>query len=621
MNRILLAAIAGLFAAAPAVAQSVGLNGRVTDRTTGAPVPHATVVAGDRMQDTDAQGIFSFGALGAGPVKVIVRAIGYGPDSLWLDLIPGLDQGLAIELEPAPVLLDSITVAVVSAGLTLTGAELARRGHDLGRALNGWSGLVVRHSGSGGPATPQYRGGAPDELLVLIDGFPANDPLTGRADLSGLTSRDVARVTLLPGSQTARGGARAVTGILSIQTRIRFSPEVSASIEGDGANTVRLAGSLAKLSASLRREEFADGFGYDIPTVRGGGEGTRQNAGGSRWSLVARYTGPVALSARATASERGVPGIVTNPTSSAGASDRSVFVGARIPGVVELQGSFEYLRTRVADPSPPGRPPYDATTEGVSLSAGAGVSNPVDLIDWAGTMNTALDLRHDRFHGDGIAGDARFNRAGLSWQATLSRDGDGSISLAPVVRLDWWTGRDRPAASARLDLAWSLGGGTTLTLGGGNGVTPPVLSDLFFREGVGVRVNPDLQPERVRWEVEAGAAHRGAFRGIPFEASARAFYGRVDNMIIWSPDFRFVWSPRNFDVKRKGTEATLRIEPSPELEFGFSGSWSAVTHVPSGTQAQYRPQVATSARLAWSPGAWRADARWHRVGTRYPNAA
>ncbi|MGH7659036.1 MAG: TonB-dependent receptor plug domain-containing protein, partial [Gemmatimonadales bacterium] len=240
MTRAFLAAATCLlFAAGPVLAQSVSLNGRVTDGATGAPVQHAIVIAGDQTRDTDTQGRFSFGALRAGAVRFMVRALGYAPDSLWLDLIPGLGRELAIELEPVPVLLDSIAVTALPTGLTLTGAELARRGPDLGRALNGWSGLVVRRTGSGGPATPQYRGGAPDELLVLIDGFPANDRLTGRADLSGLTTSDVARVTLIPGSQSARVGARAVTGILSIETRVHFNPEVSATAGANGANTVR----------------------------------------------------------------------------------------------------------------------------------------------------------------------------------------------------------------------------------------------------------------------------------------------------------------------------------------------------------------------------------------------
>ncbi len=75
--------------------------------------------------------------------------------------------------------------------------------------------------------------------------------------------------------------------------------------------------------------------------------------------------------------------------------------------------------------------------------------------------------------------------------------------MAPAARLDVWTGSTTPRVSARIDAGWQRGR-TALTLAVGSAVTPPVLADLFFREGVGVRLNPDLRPERVRWEVEAG---------------------------------------------------------------------------------------------------------------------
>ena len=52
---------------------------------------------------------------------------------------------------------------------------------------------------------------------------------------------------------------------------------------------------------------------------------------------------------------------------------------------------------------------------------------------------------------------------------------------------------------SRLDAGWQRGR-TGVTLGVGSAVAPPALGDLFFREGVGVRLNPDLGPERVTWE-------------------------------------------------------------------------------------------------------------------------
>jgi vitamin B12 transporter len=173
--------------------------------------------------------------------------------------------------------------------------------------------------------------------------------------------------------------------------------------------------------------------------------------------------------------------------------------------------------------------------------------------------------------------------------------------------------------SARLDAAWQRGA-TSFTGAIGSAVTPPVLADLLFREGVGIRLNPDLRPERVRWETEVGA--RRELGGNGGSLSARLFLGRVDDMIVWAPDFRFIWSPRNFDVRRRGGELSLGFRPFRQLRIDGTATYSAVTYDgPTGAQVQYRPRVTYAAALAWSAGDWSADLRWHRIGQRFPNGA
>ena len=47
---------------------------------------------------------------------------------------------------------------------------------------------------------------------------------------------------------------------------------------------------------------------------------------------------------------------------------------------------------------------------------------------------------------------------------------------------------------------------------------------------------------------------------IPVRLGASVFRGDIDGMIAWAPDYRFVWSPRNVDVRRRGVEASAGIE-------------------------------------------------------------
>src|SRR4030095_11879048 len=99
------------------------------------------------------------------------------------------------------------------------------------------------------------------------------------------------------------------------------------------------------------------------------------------------------------------------------------------------------------------------------------------------------------FSGDRIADDARFTSGAIRLDARLRPRGAESLSISPVVRIDMWAGLSSPVVSARADLAWQHEG-TEITAGFGNGVTVPVLADLFFREGNGGRLHPDVAPEQ-----------------------------------------------------------------------------------------------------------------------------
>ena len=591
--------------------------GRVVDATTGAPLATAEVRLSDRLATTSSDGAFVLGSVPPGRATLSVRRLGYAPWSDVLDVVPGLDRTVTVELAPLPLQLDSLTVVATPGAVSMTREELEARGGDLGHALDGWEGVAVRRTGSGGPASPQLRGGGPDEVLVLVDGFAVNDPFTGRADLGRISSREVDRVTLLPGAQTVRAGARAVAGVIVVDTRRPIRPDGAAWVANHGARGFRVGASMGPIGVTASTERYADRFPYSVPEVRGGGEGSRLNAGGDLYALTARLDGPVELSLRASQSDRGLPGTTTNPTFAARAHDRSVLLGARGTAGLRWSGSLQWIETRAEDTSPPTGLPYDSYTHGLGGTADVGRRTAVGVGAWTGDGGIALEGRADRFAGDGVREGASFSHAALRLDASLHRGSTTVWTLSPAVRLDVWTGQTTPLASARLDAGWQRGR-TAVTAAVGSAVTPPVLADLLFREGVGVRLNPDLRPERVRWEAEAGLRQEFDKATV----SARLFYGRVGDMVVWAPDFRFIWSPRNFDVLRRGGEISLGYRPGRTIRADGSATYSAVTYdIAAGSQVQYRPRVTYAIAVLWSPEPWAVDLRWHRIGERFPNGA
>ena len=522
--------------------------GRVVDRSPSArsPAPRSAPASCRPPARTTAS--FVLGNVPPGRVELRVRRIGYAPAREVLELLPGLERSVARRARAA--------------------AGSARQHHRHGGARR--RSRSAGPSSSAGAATSRARSTAGKGVVVRRAG---NGP--GRAPGARQRARRGARAgRRLPGQRSAhrprrpqphlepggRGGdppARRADG-----ARRATAPSAACSWWRPGATSARRArpgpaatarsasGSAARpgrLTASASAERQAADFPYTVPEVRGGGEGVRRNAGGEQWAAALTLAGPVEVVLRGTLADRGLPGTTTNPTLQARAEDRSVLLGARTIGTAVL-GRVAAVAGGARDRSGAAhrRRPTTPTPTASAATAELGYRLPV-------SRRRLARHRGGRRRGPGqplrrataIRADASFSQAALKLDARFAPARASSWSLAPAARLDVWTGSTTPRVSARIDAGWQRGR-TALTLAVGSGVTPPVLADLFFREGVGVRLNPDLRPERVRWEVEAGLRRE---LGGGSTVGLRGFVGRVADMIIWAPDFRFIWSPRNFDVR------------------------------------------------------------------------
>lgn len=587
------------------------LSGRVVDARTSAALGDASVAFADQVVRTGPDGRFRLTILRSGSERLVTRAVGYLPDTLTVAVTPGIGQDLLVSLRRAALTVAPLTATATPAGAeVLTADEVRARGPDLATALDGWAGVSVRRSGAMG-AVAQVRGSAPEEVLVLVDGVPLNDPLTGRADLSRIPSSEVRRVVLEPGAQTARAGGRALAGVIDVVTRAPASIEAATGFGSYGARSLRAGAGVAGLGTGGSWQRLPD----DYPARnRDGSPGIRTNAGGTAWDAYLRHQGGLSYSARVAGSDRGLPGNITNPSATGRASDRSVVVSAGMPGAVHWDASAEWLETRAWDPdAPPLGTSYDVTTRSAGGGASVGVRQPVSAGGWSGTADLSADGRYDRFSGDAVASGAEFGRAGARLSADLAR---GPWSVSPVVRADGWSGLGAPIVTGRMDVDWQ-GEGTVLSVGVGSGVAPPVPFDLLFRDGVGVAVNPGLRPERVRWELSGEVRRTGRIGGIRAVASVRGFVGRVDDLVLWAAGPNFVWSPHNVDVRRRGGEVQLELRPLPTLTVSSSATASFINYAnATAYPVAYRPRDTERLSATWSPAGWRLNLAWRRLGPR-----
>ncbi|HEV2150531.1 MAG TPA: TonB-dependent receptor, partial [Longimicrobiaceae bacterium] len=376
---------------------------------------------------------------------------------------------------------------------------------------------------------------------------------------------------------------------------------------------------------------------FDYPRVRGldPTPERRANADLAEWSgfgaaQAAAAGGELRLRLGAEGLERGLPGKGYAPSVRARQeldrtrgslawrrSEAAYSVGASLSAVAQA--------VRYADPAPPFGLPYDETTRVRSLELRTGAER-IPASRWLRGYGAGAEGLVQHVNSGSLGEHAPRTRTdvGAFAHATAGVElGPRDLELTANLRADRddVAGRWYPSHS----LAGRYGAGPlTVHLAHRSGFSPPSLGDQFFREGVAVAPNPDLQPERIPSEWEAGAALSRSAPGLSLDVGARAFTGDVKGMIVWLPDFRFVWSPRNTDVKRRGAEAWIAAAwPDRALRVTGSYALAAVTYDREGdpVQVAYRPRHSAQLRAEWTPGPWRAAAGALLTGTRYPGPA
>jgi vitamin B12 transporter len=590
---------------------------------------------------TDGAGRFRFRGLEPGPYRLRLSRAGYAARLVEAEVRNGEEAWVEVQLAPAAVALATVRVtadAVVPEGGTLVSREQiqASGARTAAEVLERVPGVVVRSTGATGEQTVSIRGSTADAVLVLVDGAPMNDPLTGEADLGAVPAQSIDRVTVLPGARSARYGARAAAGVVLIETRaaeVRRAAELSAGTLGERAGRGEWGGQARGivLQAGGEARRIDGGFDYerdpnDPQVVR------RTNADLAEWSAFGAMAGSVAggeLRARGgwEALDRGLPGTGHTPSPEARqemARGRGSLswrrAGARGSVSALLSGAAQ--RVRYADPLPPFGLAYDDTTRVRTATARIEAERLADggvLRGWGGGAEASTQ----RVDAGALSQDAPRTRTDVGAFAHAA-GGVGRLTLAAEGRID----RDGLTEDVYLSRSITLGataGGVRIHLANRSSYSPPSLGDQFFRAGVGVEPNPDLGPERIPGEWELGASASTVVGGAEVSAQAAAYAGDVRGMILWLPDFRFRWSPRNVDVRRRGIDARAEVLlPGPGLRLSGSYSLARVTYADDearGIQLAYRPRHTGSVGAEWRRGPWRVDAFARYTGLRYPAAA
>ena len=631
-----------------AVAQVAGeLRGRITDVATARPIADARVEVADRSEAvrSGADGAFVVRGLAPGSYAVTVRALGYAAFTHDFEIKNGRATLMDAALVARVVTLSAVHTRAVRDTLALgttvfdrTAIEQSGR-RDLAELLQTAPGVVITQSGGAGQSSQvSIRSSSANQVLVLLDGVPLNSSISGSADLSRVSLESVDKVTVRTGAQSARYGPRAMAGVIEVETRkprhemstlVRTGAlgERNASLAVGNSTDIRNAALGAFVGADFRTIE--GDFSYRLPALRGGGRATRINSDATsrQWLAGLSIDGAQAsASLRGTwqHTQRGLAGTIIQPSSTGKQGNTRVSVGATAQGTARhvawtLATDVTHEEGTFVDRTPPFGQAFDDTTSAMGITASASatvepgpatVSGGVELrtLDIASTMLAANAPHRQQLFG--AWGTTRLTRQ-LATQFRV----DAELS----ARLDRNSFKGEPMFSPRGTLRVS-GGVLSTSLSLGSGYAPPTLSDQFFHEGVQVRANPNLKPERTRQDLEARITLRESKISLfALSGEAASYRSNIDGMILWFPDFRFIWSPTNYDVKRSGWEVSGKIG-APAAHLQISGTLNRNNVAYTGAilhgQVAYRPRNSANLVVSFALEPLRLDFTHRHIGTR-----
>jgi outer membrane cobalamin receptor len=646
-------ALTGVAAASAHAQFPPELRGRVGDAATGAPVAGAEIlVAGFASHVvTSADGSFVVRGLPPGIATVQARRLGYTAGSVDVELANGRVTTASIALRAVPQELVRLTTRAerdgnIAPNATRVAREaiIASGAPSVAEVLEREPGVVItRRGGPGSPATASIRGSESNQVLVLVDGIPINDVMSGVADLSSISTSAIERVTILRGAQTARYGPQALAGVILIETRApsQASGELTSTVGSWGEQRSALSLSDASRAGASRVSARVDAdqrrvgsqFAYEVPVTRGGGTSVRTNDD-SRLRQIAGQVGlshgdvDLLLRADWLDVDRGMPGSIVQPSvTGRQMQDRSgVSLSARAaPSEWRVAAEMQTQRqtAEYVDQAPPFGAAFDSRVRASTTLGTLSVERALG----AWNMSGGVEGRHIDAEGSALRPDVdpsqsltsawteetwtHTSAAGMLFDLSVAGRVDNHSLLPKAVfspRIQATVGRD----AVSLFASW------------GKAFAPPSLADLFFQEGVQTQSNPSLAPERVRNEITVGARlARIGTNAVYATGEVSAFRADVDGMILWFPDFRFVWRPDNFDVTRRGVEGQITTGLLDDaVQLRANATYAKVEYagpVLSG-QVIYRPKFSGSTTLAARlPALVSFDATWRETGERATN--
>jgi len=416
-----------------------------------------------------------------------------------------------------------------------------------------------------GESGVSLRGARSEQVVIMLDGMPLNDPATGIADVSDIALSSLGSATVALGADPLGVGPGASGGVLALESSAQRVIAARAGAFGEqhleGAWHRAALGARWQVSASHRRADNDFPFFNDAGATSKALREHRVNNDEQRSTLSVGATGEVTQwSVMASTGERGMVGPANVRTYDADRSRtqrllvRGQHAGERVQWVAGA-------RVFTLDYRDPTRPELNATAR-----ARAGEIE-------GRTRTGAIAWRVGGGADDVLASGGIAQARGRAFAVASFAHRDERNVLDAGIRTDAVGAFGAlPSFSLGAERVWrgSLADESLVAVGArlAQAVRVPTLYDLYFSSPQRLFVRT-LRPERVRLDAEllSRVERRTPMGVLTLHASVVARDTR--DAIIWFPG-NFGWSPANVGMERlRGGEARAQLSP----RWGTASLW------------------------------------------------
>jgi vitamin B12 transporter len=520
----------------------------------------------------------------------------------------------------------------VPAGVTvITQQDIQARGYTtLTQALSAVPGLgIVQSGGDGGQSSVFIRGTNSEDVLVLIDGVPANDPsiANGEFNFGEDTLDDIARIEIVRGPMSGLYGSGAIGGVINLitlqgQGKPKASIELAGGAPAQGQGSATISGSTGKfdyaLNGSIDQEAGFDETAKRLSVYTGNRDPFRSETGSANLGYTPVQGTRVYLVLRARQTDSGYPdlGYPVYDDPNEFSYDRNLFGKLGVKSdllngllttelfVARIEDFRRYANLLDADDPnfAAANDHYDGYRTDVQWN------NTIHLPD-AGPASFSSVLLGVEYLDDRAK--ENVNESGFTEFVDATQHSFAEHLAAQTTVLNRLT----VTAALRDDSVSSFGNAVTGRGGGvlaipeidtnlkaayGTGFLAPSLFDLYGVDNFGYHGNPNLRPETGDG-YEAGPEFFIPAFGDPnfADLTFTYFHNDIRNLITSTPDFS---SEENIGEARiNGVETEAILKPAAWLTADLTYTYTDARDATDDTQLLRRPENAGSATLTIAP--------------------